>query len=140
MSITKGHSTIIEFGDAETHTDSSVWVKLARVTEVTPPRPEAADIDVSHMDSPEQFNEFDPGWADAGELEFALQFEKEQAETVYGFFRQKKGYRVVFVDGSQWALTGYIKSFGDEIDREGIITSGVTVKVSGKPEFVKASD
>lgn len=138
MSITKGHSTVIEYGDAATYGDSATWTPFAGVTEATPPTPEADDIDVSHMGSEEQFREFTAGWADGGEVELTLQYAKAQAATVYGLFRQDKGFKVTFSDGSHWGVTGYIKSFGDEIDREGIITTAATIKVSGKPVFVEA--
>lgn len=136
---TKGHSTIVAYGSGSTFADSETFTPFARVTEVTPPTPEADDIDVSHMESDEQFKEYEAGWAEGGEVEFTIQFEKVQAETVYGLFRHSKGYKVTFADGSAWGCTGYIKSFGDEIDREGIVTTGVTIKVSGKPAFIKAA-
>src|SRR3954469_23071654 len=99
---TKGHSTKLEFGDAATVAGSTTWTPVAKVTELTPPNVEAEDIDVSHMESPEQFEEFDPGWANGGEVEATIQFEKTENETVYGLFRQPKGYRLSFVDGSKW--------------------------------------
>jgi hypothetical protein len=139
MSITKGHSTVIEYGDQPTFADSITWTAFANVTGVTPPTPEADDIDVSHMGSEGQFKEFTAGWADGGEVEVTLQYNKDQATTIYGLFRQNKGFRITFSDESYWGLTGYIKSFGDEIDREGIITTTVTIKVSGKPTFVEGN-
>jgi hypothetical protein len=58
---------------------------------------------------------------------------------VYGLFRLDKNFRITFVDTSKWALSGYIKSFGNEVDREDIITANITVKISGKPTFTAAS-
>jgi len=139
MAVTKGHSTVIEYGNQATYTGSTSWTKLAGVVSVTPPSPEADDIDVSNMDSEEQFKEFEPGWADGGEVEMSIQFDADQASTVYGMFRQKAGYRVTFSNGAKWGVSGYIKSYGDEVEREGIVTTSIKIKVSGKPTFAKAA-
>lgn len=135
---TKGHSTKLEFGNQANYADSTTWTEFAEITEITPPNVEADDIETSHMQSPEQFKEFDPGWADGGEVELTINFDKDQNETVYGLFRQKKGFKMTFVDGSAWKFNGYIKAFGNEVDREGIITAPITLKISGKPVFEKA--
>jgi len=137
---TKGHSTKLEFGDAATVAGSTTWTPLAKITEITPPNSiEAEDIDVSHMESADQFNEYDPGWAEGGEVECTIQYDKEQNEDVYALFRVPKGFRAVFVDGSKWNFNGYIKAFGNEVERKGIVTAKITIKISGKPEFVKAA-
>lgn len=138
MSVTKGHSTLIKYGDGATAADSTTWTKLAQVTAVTPPKIQADDINVSHMESPNQAKQFTAGWADGGEVEFTIQFKADEADTVYGMFRIDKGWQVVFSDGSMWECDGYIKSYGDETDREGIVTTSITIKVSGLPEFVPA--
>lgn len=135
----KGHSTKIEYGNAATVAASTTWTALAKITELGGVNVEAEDIDVSHMESPDQFEEFDPGWANGGEVEATIQFEKTENETVYGLFRVPKGFRMVFVDGSKWNLNGYIRSFGNEVERKGIVTAKIKIKVSGKPEFVKAA-
>jgi hypothetical protein len=49
------------------------------------------------------------------------------------------GFRITYADGSKWAFSGYIKAYGDEVEREGIVTTSVTIKVSGKPVFTKAA-
>src|SRR5688500_4393426 len=136
---TKGHSTKLEFGDAATVAGSTTWTPVAKITEITPPNVEAEDIDVSHMESPDQVNEYDPGWAEGGEVEATIQYEKAANETVYNLFRVPKGYRIVFVDGSKWNFDGYMKAFGNEVERKGIVTAKITIKLSGKPEFVKAA-
>jgi hypothetical protein len=140
----KGSKVRFDFGDAATVADTTSWTSFAKVLEVTPPKIEGEDIDVSHMESADEFEEFDPGWANGGEPEIKIQFEKTQNETVYGLFRQKKGFRMVVADapypsGSKWKFNGYIKGFANEVDRKGIVTADITIKISGKPEFEKAT-
>ena len=137
---TKGHSTKMEVGDQATYDVSSVWTALfSKVTGLTPPKIEGEDIDVSHMLSPDQFEEFDPGWANGGEVELDAQFDKDQQEFVYGLFRVPRGFRMTFVDGSKWNLNAYIKAFANEVERKGIVSVKVTIKISGKPQYVKAT-
>ena len=134
----KGTETAFAYGSGATHTDSTTWTDFAAITEITPPTAKADDIDISHMQSGD-FKEFDPGLAEGGEVELTIQYEAEENEAVYGLFRVKKGFKLTFSDGSSWKLTGYISEFGNEVDREGIITAKIKVKVSGKPDFVKAA-
>lgn len=131
----KGHSTKAFYGNQANFTDSTTWTAFAKVTGVTPPKPQADDIDTSHMESADQFKEFEPGWADGGEVELQLQFAAADNASVYGLFRQPKGFRLEFSNGSRWSFNGYIKGFGNEVEREGIVSTTVTFKVSGKPEF-----
>jgi hypothetical protein len=139
MSVTKGATTTIAYGNAATHGDSSSWTDFAGVTEVTPPTFEADEIETSNMNSVEQWKEFVSGWADAGELEVTLQYDKDATEDIFALFREDRGFRITFSDGSTWEFSGFIKSYGDEIDREGIVTTQVSMKLSGIPEFTKAA-
>lgn len=134
----KGHSVTFGYGNQSTYQASTTFTDVAGVVEITPPKVSADDIDVSHMTTPDQFKDFDPGWAAGGEVELTIQFDTEQNEDVYALFRVKKGFCIAFVNGSRWLLTGYINEFGDEPDREDIVTTKIKIKVSGKPEFQKA--
>lgn len=113
---------------------------LAKVTDIKPPKVDADDIDVSHMESPEQFKQFAAGWANGGEVECTIQFDKTKNAAIYGAFRKNRVFRVTFFDGSVWGFKGYIKGFGNEVEREKIVTATITAKVSGKPLFVPAAD
>lgn len=136
--VTKGHSTIIEVGDAATVDASAAWTKLGKVTEVTPLTLEGDEIDVSHMESADQWREFDPGWAEAGEIDVTLQYRADDNAAIYELFRVTRGYRITFADGSKWTAAGFIKTFGNEVEREGIVTTSVGIKLSGAPDFTAA--
>lgn len=129
----------ITLGDADTYADTETWTKLAAVVELTPPVADAESVDVSHMESEEQYEEKDPGWASVSDVEATIQHEKAKNETVLGLFRQVKGWKVVFSDGSHWGFTGFLASVGNEVERKGIVTIKVKITISGKPTFVKAA-
>lgn len=120
------------------------FTHFAKVTEVSGISIESDDIETSHMESPgaadgKPWKEFTAGTADAGEIDLTVQFEKANAATVWGLFRQDKTFEVLFRDGSSWTLNGYVKKFGTEVDREGIITVPITIKASGEPVFEAAA-
>lgn len=132
--MTKGHG--VQIGHAAPATAiGGVFTPFAKVTEIGGIEIEADDIETSHMESPNQFREWSAGWADAGEVEFTIQFDKANAADVWGLFRQDKTFRVTFKDGSRWLLAGFLKKFGTEVDREGLITVPLTIKISGEPVF-----
>jgi hypothetical protein len=133
----------VKIGHAAQGTDGAIgsgpFTYFARVTEIGGIEVESDDIETSHMESPNQFKEFTAGWADAGEVEFTIQFRKANAAEVWGLFRQDKSFEVKFKDGSAWTFNGYLKKFGTEADREGIVTVPVTVKISGEPDLAVAA-
>ena len=135
----KGHSTIIEVGDQATYAGSTTWTKFGNVVDIDSVENDAEDIDLSHMESVEQWEEFTAGWANGGEPKVTVQFDKAKLTTLNGLHRSDKGFRITFSDGSMWKFNGYIKSLGNPVDRKGIVTTTVTMKVSGKPVFVAAS-
>src|SRR4051794_29995760 len=103
----KGAGTTLEYGNAATTAGSTVWTPVALIEDITPPKIEADDIETSHMLTPNQVKTFDPGWADAGELECKIQFEKVANATLYSLFRVPKAWRMRFADlpspsGSRW--------------------------------------
>ena len=136
-----GYQTRIAYGNAPTASGSTSWTEFAAVTEITPPSLEADDIETSHMTTPKQIKTFMAGWADPGEAELTLEFEKAQAATIYDLFRVQRGYRIEFNDaptpsGSKLRFDGFVKAVGPESDREGLSTINVTIKVSGEVTFI----
>lgn len=138
---TKGYKTIIGYGDPgeDGQPGDGPFTDFAKVTDINGVSVEADDIETSNMDSVEAWKTFTAGWADAGSVDLKLQFDKTKAAEVYALFRQDKTFRVLFVDGSQWVLAGFVKKFGNEVEREKLVTVSITIKASGKPEFTAAT-
>lgn len=139
MSVTKGYMAQAFYGNGATAVASTTWTAFAGVTEITPPKPSIAKIDTTNFESPDEAREYEPGLMEVDDVEITLQFDKTQAAAVYALLSSKKGFRVLFADGSKWELDGFISGYGDAIDREGIITTAVTIAVSGKPIFTPAA-
>jgi hypothetical protein len=139
-----GYETRIEMGNQPTFAASTTWTPFANVVEITPPTLESDDIETSHMLTPQQIRTYMPGWAEPGEIELSIEFNKTEAKRVYDKFRVPGAFRVVFndkeyPDGSKLMADGYIKSIGHEVDREDRVLIPVVIKVSGATEFVEAT-
>ena len=138
--VTKGYGTKVAYSDVNDDGEATgSYTDFARVTNFGGIDVEADDIDVSHLESPNAFKEFIAGWADGGELEIDVQFHKDGADAVWALYRLDKSFQTTFVDGSTWTVGGYIKKFGQEVEKDGIISTKLTVKVSGEPIFAAAS-
>lgn len=138
MPETPGHSATVEYGN-DVLSGTPTYTQIAKLVDVDAPELEADDIDSSHMETTDQVRTFEPGWADAGEAVMTFRFEKALNATVYGLFRTLSAWRITFQDGSKWEFDGYLKRFGNPVEREGLVTMAVTVKVSGKPNYTAAA-
>jgi hypothetical protein len=137
---TKGFKTTFGYGAAgeDGQPGSGPFTNLAKVLDINGVSVEAEDIETSNMDSVEAWKTFTAGWGSVGDVELKLQFDKDSAGDIYGLFRLDKTFQVKFVDGSTWVLAGFMKKFGNEVEREKLVTVSVTVKCSGKPVFTPA--
>ena len=130
----KGHGTTLKHGAAD-----PADVLIGKVTDITPPNVEVDDIETTNMDSPDTAKEYEAGYLDGGEVEVTVQFVKATQTTVYGLIRTTKFWLIEFSDGSKWSFSGYLKGFANEVEREGIVSMGLTIKVSGKPTYTAAA-
>jgi hypothetical protein len=142
---TKSFKTRIEVAaDSETYQDATTWTPFARVMAITPPGITANEIDTTHLESEDEFEEADPGFAKSEDCTWKMQWEKDQAEVLYNLFRQKKGFRVVFADapypsGSKLRFNGWLKAIAnEEITKDNVVQADITVRIVGKPDFEKA--
>lgn len=143
---TKGYKTTIGYTDQGSNgaLGTGSFTNFAKVTDINGVSVEAEDIETSNMDSPvgsdgKPWKEYTAGWASAGDVDLKLQFDKTDAGAVYGLFRADKTFQVTFVDGSTWTFNGYMKKHGQEVEREKLVTTTVTFKISGEPEFQPAN-
>jgi len=140
----KAFKTRIEVADTETYQEATEWTPFARVMSITPPGLTANEIDTTHLESEDEFEEADPGFAKAEDATWKLQWDKDQAETLYDLFRVKKGFRVMYNDapapsGSRLLFNGWIKAIAnEEITRDNRVEADIVVRIIGKPDFVKA--
>lgn len=137
----KSFKTRFDYGDAETFQDSVTFTPFARVVEIKPPPLTSDDIETTNLESPDEMKEWEPGLGDSGESTMKIQWDADQSEEVYGLFRIKKGFRIVYADapypsGSKLRFNGWIKGIeGETIQKDNVVEATITVKVVGKPDF-----
>lgn len=131
----KGYLSTIEYADTADHATATTWTKLTKVRSIKPMTVKAKDIDVTTLESPDEFEEVIAGLAEAGEVEIDALYDADDADDVYGLFRQTKGFRIKYGAGtSGWKFNGYISEIGDgDVETGKVVSSSVKIKVTGKP-------
>lgn len=130
----KQFGTLLEYGDTADHATATTWTPIAEVKTITPPKVTAADINTTHLTSPDEHEESEPGMASSSDVELSIRYAVAATTTLYGFFRTKKAWRVRYPDDSGWKFNGYIREYGDEeADGTDIVMTGLRIKPSSKP-------
>lgn len=143
---TKSYLTMIKYGSTNDPSSAS-WTPIATVLDVKPPKVKADDIETTVLDSPNEFKEWVPGYADGGEFEASIRFDKTQMAALYALFRQQISYQIQYPDGtlpppsggSTWGFAGYMNGVSNEVEKGKIVTADITVKVQSKPIFTPGS-
>lgn len=129
----KAYNTVLEWSANGT----SGWTNVARIRSLKPPKITAKDIDITCLDSPDEFEEFLAGLGNGGELEMTVEYNTTATATLYTKFRVTQHYRIVYVSASGWQFEGFINEIGDdEVVNGQTVTNTIKVKVTGKPEKV----
>ncbi len=100
---------------------------------------ESEEIDVTDLDSPNDFKEFIGGFKDAGEV--ALEGFMETDATVVTMYtlansRSVENWVVTYPNGAKWEFSGFVKSFKDmEKSVEGVAKYTSVIRISGAPKY-----
>lgn len=116
---------------------ASVFTDVAEVVGIGGPQVTVGDIDVTHLQSPNQFKEFIPGWGDGGVVTIEANFTKAQLNSLYGTIRTVQNWKIVFSDLSNWAFSGYINAISTDTPLEEEVQMPFSIKVTTKPVFTQ---
>lgn len=109
---------------------------LGSIVSISGPGLEAADVDVSNLLSPFVWKQFLAGWADAGEVEFEVNFDTGTYATLFANFRVPATWTITIgLSGASISFTGYVKSLKLDVPLETQVTAPFTVKVTGVPSY-----
>ena len=133
----KGFGTIVQY---RTSTGPDVWVTIANLTRIRPFNLKVDSIDVSSQDSPDEYREKIPGFKDAGECSFDLNYDDGNATHEWletsadGTVRK---FRVCFgglvVGNKIKTFDGFIVAIGPETPHDGKMNASCTINVTSKP-------
>lgn len=135
MSIISGFSTQIGYGDLVAASALATFVPttyFARLTAITPPKVSVESTDSTHFESLDQFKEKKPGWKNVDDVSLTVQYEKTQDAAVNALVGVEKTFGIKRPDSVIHAFNGFINSIGDTIEKDNIVTTTITIAVSGK--------
>ena len=105
---------------------------------------ENEEIDVTDLDSPDDFKEYTAGSRDAGEVSISGNLVADSVvNTIYGLAcsREVMPWEVTYPTGAKWGFNAFVKSFKDgEKTPDGLLTFTSALRVSGKPTFTMANN
>lgn len=134
---TKGYGASLAWG-----TTPGSLTDIIQIRDISGPSVEVGEVDITNQDSANEFKEWLPGFADAGEVEFNVVYTKAQCASLYSIVANGDIYYFVLTlrDGSTWAFYGFIKNFGTEVEYEdSVIENEISIRVTGKPTFAVGS-
>lgn len=125
--------------------DTGGFADVAEVVDIMGPDITVNAVKTTHLTSANAFHEHIPGLGEAGEITFNLRFGKAQFNTIYGYIRTTKTWRIKFplIDtessNTRWDANAFITKIGTEMPEDDKIVAPVTLKVTGKPTFTPGS-
>jgi predicted secreted protein len=145
-----GHQNLFQIFDTAASPDT--WVTVAEVTNITPPQFARDAVDATHTESPEAWREFIPGLKDAGEMSCELNLAPDTATMDLALAQFNSDTltqaRILFADGTQtgpsptcsrFTCSGVVTGFPLAAPMDDKMSATITLKISGKPTFVRAS-
>lgn len=106
------------------------YTPLAEVTNVQQPPREVAKVRATHYGSANNSHEYINGvWIDNGDIDFTLNYESSQTNTINGLLGVERWFRIVMPDGSYWQFHGAIGRLGGPIPIDNVITQDCRLNV-----------
>jgi predicted secreted protein len=145
-----GHQNLFQIRN--TSVSPEAWTTVAEVRNITPPSFARDAQDATHTESTEGWREFIPGLKDAGEMSCELNLvpDSDTMDLILAQFASDEltHVRILFADGTQtgpsptcssFTCSGVVTGFPLEAPMDDKMSATVTVKISGKPTFVRAT-
>lgn len=122
--------------------DAGSFTTIGEVKDITGPAQTLDVLDVTNQDSPGGFEEIIPSIRRAGEVDFDVNFNPENAThddasgLVYLMRNKiKRGYRLQLQDlgNHYWAFDAYVVGFQTKTPVAGVLTGTTKLRVTGQP-------
>lgn len=118
-------------------------LKVANLTSIGAIGLESEEIDVTDLDSPDDYKEFIAGTKDAGTVDLAGNIKNEaivSSMLALAESRSIEEWTVKYKSGATWTFSAYVSSFKDgEKTPDGVYTFTASLRVSGKPTFTASA-
>lgn len=134
-----GMGTLLKRGDGAS---PEVFTMIAEVVNITGPSFSRATVDVTNMDSANNYRDFMPGLLDGGEISFELNFIPSDTtqKSIYNTDMSSStavNYQIVFPDSgtTTWSFAGLVTSFDITNPMDEKVTANMTIKIVGQTTF-----
>lgn len=88
-----------------------------------------------HLKSDSATNEKTPGFIEPGQITGQLNYNETQHSTLFGFGRTQKWFKITLPDSSTLVCKGLLKGISIDVPEDDVITSDITIDLSGPPTF-----
>lgn len=130
----------------EDDTTSGTYNAISEVVSITPPQLSRETVDVTHLNSADEYREFIAGIKDGGEISITMAYlgtaNGTEQEKLYGDFESGDviNYQISYPDSATWEAACIVTGIAPaELSNEERITDAVTLKVTGKPTFTRGA-
>jgi predicted secreted protein len=121
--------------------NSSVLTRLSEITGITLPNPQTAEVEATHMDSPNRRREYIAGMIEDGEGTFEMNYVPGSATDALIREAQESGeqrsYKIVIPDGTDyWSVTGtlIVRGYERNVPIDDRMTATLTVRFTGESD------
>jgi hypothetical protein len=133
--MTIGYNALFSY---ETTPGGGSYTTVSTVKSIAITGIEWAEVENTPLSQADAAKTYEPGLTEPGELEVELYWNKTIANTLFGFRRVARNWRVSWPDSPATTFTcsGFLKEFsleGFEIEEE--LMNNLTVKLSGIPTY-----
>lgn len=136
MAKTFGYGSVLQV------TTTTGDLAIAQVTGISGPGVDFTEVDTTTMDSSSNFRTSVPGLGNPGDVTIGLMYDPTAVShkrlAYYQSQRSTKAFKLYHgstAAGDEDLFSAWIKSMGREIPMDGMITSDVTLHVTGKPGY-----
>lgn len=127
---THSYGSTLGYGSASTS-----FTNLTDVVDIDIDGFKVASTKTTHLLSPNAFHEYTPGLGDAGMLTLTINYDKTTYNTLYGFVRTLKWWKVTAADSGNFICQGHIEELPVKIPDDDRMTDNIKIKLTGKPTF-----
>ncbi|MBQ7139992.1 MAG: hypothetical protein IJO32_00640 [Bacilli bacterium] len=117
--------------------------KIANLTKIGEVGVEREERDITDLDSPDEYKEFEPGLKDAGECEIEGYVKTEENVNKLLSLAESgsvENWKITLKSGSTWEFKAWLKKFKTgELTTDGNVTFSGTLRITGKPTFTKVT-
>ena len=128
-----GFGVVYEIGDDALDPPTD-WIEEAEVNQITPPNTQAADVEVTHMQSPNRTREYIAGLIEPGDASFGINWIPNdttgQLMLSLKTSGERRSHRITWPNGVTWTFRAYVKGFEPSTPMDDKMTATVTCKVS----------